>query len=98
MDFTLNTKIEDLRQRLIAFMDAHVYPAESVAAAQVESSGDPHHMPQVIKELQQKAKSQGLWNLFLPDEEYGAGLQNWEYAVLCEIMGRSFIAPRVFNC
>jgi acyl-CoA dehydrogenase len=98
MDFSLSPKLEDLRGRLIAFMDTHVYAAEAVAAEQVHASGDPHHMPQVIKDLQKRAKGAGLWNLFLPDEEYGAGLKNWEYGVLCEVMGRSFIAPRVFNC
>jgi acyl-CoA dehydrogenase len=98
MDFALTPKVDDLRQQLIAFMDEYVYPAEPVAAHQVEASGDPHHMPQIVKDLQQKAKTRKLWNLFLPDEEYGAGLKNWEYGVLCEIMGRSVIAPRVFNC
>jgi len=98
MDFSLTPKLEDLQRRLIAFMDEHVYPAEPIAGEQVRASGDPHHMPQIIKDLQHQAKSQGLWNLFLPDEEYGAGLKNWEYGVLCETMGRSFIAPRVFNC
>jgi acyl-CoA dehydrogenase len=98
MDFSLNPKVDDLRKRLVAFMDEHVYAAEKVAAEQVHASGDPHHMPRVIKDLQQKAKAQGLWNLFLPDREHGAGLKNWEYGVLCEIMGRSMIAPRIFNC
>ena len=98
MDFSLTPRVEDLRNQLTAFMDEYVYPAEAVAAQQVEASGDPHHMPRVITELQQKAQEQKLWNLFFPDEEYGAGLKNWEYGVLCEIMGRSHIAPRVFNC
>jgi acyl-CoA dehydrogenase len=98
MDFALTPKVEDLRNRLIAFMDENIYRAEPIAAEQVHASGDPHHMPRIITELQHKAKSQGLWNLFLPDEEYGAGLKNWEYGVLCEIMGRSMIAARVFNC
>jgi acyl-CoA dehydrogenase len=98
MDFSLTPKVDDLRKRLIAFMDEHVYAAERIAAEQVHASGDPHHMPKIIRDLQQKAKAQGLWNLFLPDEEYGAGLKNWEYGVLCEIMGRSMIAPRIFNC
>jgi acyl-CoA dehydrogenase len=79
-------------------MDEHVYPAEKVAAEQVHASGDPHHMPKIVRDLQQKAKAQGLWNLFLPDGEYGAGLKNWEYGILCEVMGRSMIAPRIFNC
>jgi acyl-CoA dehydrogenase len=98
MDFALGRKVEDLRSRLIRFMDEHVYPAEKVAEAQIRASGDEHLEPPIVKELKQKAKMQGLWNLFLPDEKYGAGLKNWEYGVLCEIMGRSFIAPRIFNC
>ena len=98
MDFALTPKVEDLRNRLIAFMDEHVYPAEKVAQQQVHASGDEHLEPPVVKELKQKAKAQRLWNLFLPDEKFGAGLKNWEYGVLCEIMGRSYIAPRVFNC
>ena len=98
MDFSLTPKVEDLRSRLIAFMDEHVYPNEKVAAEQVHASGDEHLEAPIVKELKKKAKAQGLWNLFLPDEEYGAGLKNWEYGTLCEIMGRSYIAPRVFNC
>ncbi len=98
MDFTLSDKVEDLRARLIGFMDEHVYPAEKLAAEQVHASGDEHSEPPIMRELKQKARAQGLWNLFLPDTEHGAGLKNWEYAVLCEIMGRSFIAPRIFNC
>jgi acyl-CoA dehydrogenase len=98
MDFSLTPKLEDLRNRLIAFMDEYVYPNEKVAAEQVHASGDEHLEPPIVKELKKKARAQGLWNLFLPDEEYGAGLKNWEYGMLCEIMGRSYIAPRVFNC
>jgi acyl-CoA dehydrogenase len=98
MDFALTPKVEDLRRRLVAFMDQYVYPAETLAAEQVHACGDEHSEPPIVKELKQRAKAQGLWNLFLPDEVYGAGLKNWEYGVLCEIMGRSFIAPRIFNC
>ncbi len=98
MDFTPTPKVEDFRNRLIAFMDEYVYPAEKVAAEQVHASGDEHSEPPIVKELKKKARTQGLWNLFLPDEEYGAGLKNWEYGLLCEIMGRSYIASRVFNC
>jgi acyl-CoA dehydrogenase len=98
MDFALTPKVEDVRQRLIAFMDAHVYPAEKVAEAQVRASGDEHLEPPIVRELKRTARAQGLWNLFMPDARYGAGLKNWEYGVLCEIMGRSLIAPRIFNC
>jgi len=98
MDFALSPKVEDLRKRLIAFMDEYVYPNEKLASQQVHASGDEHSEPPIVKELKQKARARGLWNLFLPDEEYGAGLKNWEYGLLCEVMGRSPVAPRVFNC
>jgi len=98
MDFAPTPKVEDLRQRLLAFMDEHVYPAEKIASEQVHASGDEHLEPPIVKELKRKARAQGLWNLFLPDETYGAGLKNWEYGLLCEVMGRSPIASRIFNC
>jgi acyl-CoA dehydrogenase len=98
MDFSITPKVEDLRHRLIAFMDEHVYAAEKLAAQQVHASGDQHLEPPIMKELKKKARAQGLWNLFLPDKEYGAGLNNQEYGVLCEVMGRSQIASRIFNC
>ena len=98
MDFSLTPKVEDLRNRLVAFMDAHVYRAEPIADEQTHAASDQHQMPPIVRELQGKAKREGLWNLFLPDERYGAGLKNLEYGVLCEIMGRSRIAPRIFNC
>jgi acyl-CoA dehydrogenase len=98
MDFALTPRVEDLRTRLLAFMDQYVYPAEKVAAEQVRASGDEHIEPPIVKELKRKAKAEGLWNLFLSDAKYGAGLKNWEYGLLCEIMGRSFLAPRIFNC
>ena len=98
MDFSLTPKVEDLRSRLIAFMDEHIYAAEKVAAEQVHASGNEHLEPPIMKELKKKARALGLWNLFLPDKEYGAGLNNWEYGVLCEVMGRSPIASRIFNC
>jgi acyl-CoA dehydrogenase len=87
-----------VQEQLLRFMDEHVYPNERLYAEQVEASGDPHHEPAILKELRGKAKALGLWNLFLPDAEYGAGLTNLEYTPLCEVMGRSPIAPRVFNC
>lgn len=98
MDFAISSKVEELRTRLVAFMDEYVYRAEHLAEEQVRACGDEHAEPPIVKELKQKAKTQGLWNLFLPDGKYGAGLKNWEYGVLCEIMGRSLIAPRIFNC
>jgi acyl-CoA dehydrogenase len=98
MDFEYSDTCKQLMLQLERFMDDHVYPNESVYAEQVEESGDPHFEPPIMRELRAKAKGLGLWNLFLPDKEYGAGLGNLEYAPLCEIMGRSGIAPRVFNC
>src|SRR5699024_7279594 len=80
-------------------MDDHVYPNESVYEQQLAAQEDRWgSVPPIIEELKQKAKAKGLWNLFLPDSEYGAGLTNLEYAPLCEIMGRSPIAPETFNC
>lgn len=94
----LSQKAEDLHARLLAFMDAHVYPSEAVYEQQLNDSDDRWTPPPIIEELKAKAKSEGLWNLFLPESEYGAGLSNYDYAHLCEIMGRSAIAPIVFNC
>jgi acyl-CoA dehydrogenase len=98
MDFEPSEKVKLLQDQLTRFMDEYVYPAERIAEEQIEKSGDPHHMPKVVHELQTRAREIGLWNLFLPDPSYGAGLTNSEYAPLCEIMGRSPIAPRTFNC
>ena len=98
MDFEPSDKVKALQQSVERFMREHIEPAERVAAEQIEASGDPHHKPEIVRELQQKARGQGLWNLFMPDERYGAGLTNLEYAPLCEIMGRSGIASRIFNC
>jgi acyl-CoA dehydrogenase len=96
MDFTLSPKVEDLRKRVAAFMDEHVYPAETKLHQQMLS--DSHEEPQILKDIRKKAKAEGLWNLFLPDSKYGKGLKNYEYAPLCEIMGRSPIGARAFNC
>ncbi len=79
-------------------MDAEVIPNEERFHREVEESGDPHHQPAVMEELKAKARSAGLWNLFLPESEWGAGLLNLEYAPLCEQMGRSLIGPEAFNC
>ena len=98
MDFEYNESTTMLLEQLGAFMDEHVYPAEPVATEQVEASGDPHHIPKIITELQEKAKALGYWNLFLPDNEWAPGLTVLEYAPLCELMGRSPIASRIFNC
>ncbi len=97
MNFDFSERTEQLRSQLMAFMDEHVYPNEKVFHEQLEA-GDRWSTPPVMEDLKAKAKKAGLWNLFLPETEYGAGLTNLEYAPLCEIMGRSPIGPEVFNC
>jgi acyl-CoA dehydrogenase len=87
-----------LRHQVAAFMDAHVYAAEAAYKRHVDEAGDRWTVPPVIEELKGKAKAQGLWNLFLPESELGAGLSNSDYAPLCEIMGRSLIGAEAFNC
>ena len=99
MDFAYTQKVEDLRGRLLQFMESHVYPAESVYSKQMADSGNPHHHPPVVEDLKGEARSRGLWNLFLPDVELGGGLTVLEYAPLAEITGRSpHIAPEALNC
>jgi acyl-CoA dehydrogenase len=99
MDFAYTPKVEEYRQRLLAFMDEHVYPAEPVYRRQMEESGDPDHHPPIVEDLKREARSQGLWNLFLPDPEHGGGLSVQEYAPLAEITGRSpSLAPEALNC
>ena len=101
MDFAHSEKVRALQQRVSAFMDKHVYPNEAVFDAELEANrkkGNPWVPTKVIDDLKEKAKAEGLWNLFLPESKLGAGLTNLEYAPLCEIMGRSPIAPEVFNC
>ncbi|MBU7438160.1 acyl-CoA dehydrogenase family protein [Paraburkholderia fungorum] len=101
MDFQHSDKVRNLQQRLNAFMDEYVYPAEAVFDAQMDAareSGNRWQPAPVIEDLKKKAKAVGLWNLFLPESKYGAGLTNLEYAPLCEIMGRSHIGAEPFNC
>jgi acyl-CoA dehydrogenase len=98
MDFEPSQRCSEFKERLTAFMDGHVYPAEEVYERQLRESGDPHHQPQVMEELKQTAREAGLWNMFLPDEEHGAGLSNSDYAPLAEILGRSHIASEACNC
>src|SRR5262247_4489865 len=98
MDFAPSSKVREFQDKLTAFMEEYVYDAEAVAHEQIAASGDPHHHPKIIQELKQRARAAGLWNLFLPDKTYGAGLTNLEYAPLAEIMGRSPIGPEIFNC
>jgi acyl-CoA dehydrogenase len=89
-------KVKDLQRRLNTFLDEHIYPNEKRFHEEIERNR--WSPTQVVEELKPKARAAGLWNLFLPDNEYGAGLTNFEYAPLCEIMGRSHMAPEVFNC
>lgn len=99
MDFRESDRAREYRERLEAFMDECVYPAEATIAEQVRASGDPHHHPAAMEELKAEAKSRGLWNLFHPHPGRGPGLSNVEYAPLAEIMGRSpHIAPEACNC
>lgn len=99
MDFSYSDKVLELRKKLIEFMEAYIYPNEGVYRNQLNQQSDRFAaVPPIIEEIKKKAKAEGLWNLFLPDNEYGAGLTNLEYAPLCEIMGRSVIGPESFNC
>ncbi len=94
--FGMSERAELLQTQLLRFMDDYIYPNEQVFEQQVRTGG--FQIPPIIEELKEKARSQGLWNLFLPESEYGAGLTNREYAPLAEIMGRSYFASEVFNC
>ena len=101
MDFTHPDRVRDLQDRLTRFMADHVYPAELTYVAEVEvnrRSGNPWVATRIMEELKAYARAAELWNLFLPQSTHGAGLTNVEYAPLCEIMGRSWIAPEAFNC
>jgi acyl-CoA dehydrogenase len=89
---------EELRERVMAFLDEHILPAEPVFERQVSEANDRWTAPPIIDELKTKARAAGLWNLFLPRREYPDGLSNQEYAPLCEVMGRSPIGPESFNC
>jgi acyl-CoA dehydrogenase len=96
MNFQFSINVEELRQKLSAFMDKYIYPNEKVFREQVaQNRWQP---TAIIEELKEKAKAENLWNLFLPESEHGAGLTNLEYAPLCEMMGRVIWSPEVFNC
>jgi acyl-CoA dehydrogenase len=99
MDLAPSPRASALRDDLLAFMDSHVYPAEPVYERQIVEGGDPHALPPVVGELKAEARARGLWNLFLPDEKWGAGLSNLDYAHIAEITGRSpHLAPEAINC
>ncbi len=97
MHFAHSEKVQELQKKLTAFMDEHIYPNEKLYYQQIRE-GDRWQPVPIIEELKPKARAAGLWNLFLPDGEWGAGLTNLEYAPLCEIMGRVVMAPEIFNC
>ena len=97
MDFDPSPKVRALQARLAAFMTEHVYPNEARMLAQI-ADGDRWQPIPLQAELKAHARAAGLWNLFLPESDRGAGLTNLEYAPLCEIMGRSPFAPEIFNC
>ncbi|MFN9196437.1 MAG: acyl-CoA dehydrogenase family protein, partial [Pseudomonadota bacterium] len=101
MDFSFSPRTQELRQRVSDFMDEHVFPAEARYWQELEantSAGRRWTPLSVIEELKPKARQAGLWNLFLPESEYGAGLTNQEYAPLAELMGRVLWSSEVFNC
>ncbi len=99
MNFELTDRAKDYLNRVTAFMDERIYPAEPLYEAQMHESGDPNFHPPVIEELKADARSRGLWNLFHPHPEWGPGLKNAAYAPLAEIMGRSpHLAPEAMNC
>ena len=96
--FELSEKAKKLQDKLQAFMAQHIYQNEHVFHEQITTADNRWAPPPILNELKATAKAQGLWNLFLPESQFGAGLTNFEYAHLCEIMGRSHVAPEVFNC
>jgi len=98
MEFEYSKKTKMYQEQLVDFMNKFVYPNESTFRDQLDSQADRWTVPPIMEELKAKARERGLWNLFLPESERGAGLTNLEYAPLCEIMGRSPIAPEAFNC
>ncbi len=98
MEFEYSKRTKMFMEQLTEFMDKHVYPNEQTFVDQLHAQPSRWQVPPIMEELKAKARERGLWNLFLPESEHGAGLTNLEYAPLCEIMGRSPIAPEVFNC
>jgi acyl-CoA dehydrogenase len=98
MDFAISPRAEELRGQLQNFIDTHVDPATPVYAEQVRESGDPHFHPPVMEELKAEARTRGLWNLFMPNGTFGAGLSNVDYAPLCELMGHNLLTAEATNC
>src|SRR4051794_26948739 len=98
MDFAPTDRCRDFAERLTAFMEERIYPAEPVFVDQVRASGDPHADAPIMDELKDEARRRGLWNLFHPNPDWGPGLTNGEYAPLAEVLGRSLIASEACNC
>lgn len=98
MDFDFSPKVKNLQIKVFQFMDEHVYPNEVTFEEQLNAGSDRWQIPPILEELKDKAKSAGLWNLFLPESDYGYGLTNLEYAPLSEIMGHVHWGSEVFNC
>ena len=98
MDFNFSKESLELQDKLKTFFSDHIYPNEELYEKAIIDSGDPLHIPEILEELKSKAKSENLWNSFLPDNEYGYGLSNVDYAPLAEITGHNWWAPEVFNC
>ena len=99
MDFSPSPQVDELRERVSGFIAEHVAPVEREALEALDAEVGPGvPYPRILVELRARARAEGLWNLFMPDEAHGAGLTNWEYGMLCELMGRSLVAPMVFNC
>ena len=98
MEFEYSKKTKMYMEQLQDFMTKYIYPNEKVFHDQLNAAPTRWQIPPIMEELKATARERGLWNLFLPESERGAGLTNLEYAPLCELMGRSHIAPEVFNC
>ena len=98
MNFDPTDKMQKWQWRLAEFMNEVVYPNEAVYEQQIREASNRWTVPPIMEKMKTKAKAAGLWNLFLPDPEWGQGLSNLEYAPLCEMMGRTVIGPEVFNC
>ncbi len=98
MDFSMSARAQDLKERLQAFVDEKVEPATPIYFQQIEESGDKRFHPPIMEELKAEARARGLWNLFLPNDKWGPGLTNVEYAPLAEIMGRNYLSSEATNC
>ena len=98
MNFQNSDKVSQLAERLEKFMNAHIYPVEQSYRQAIQAAENRWVTPALMNELKEKARKEDLWNLFLPDDEHGAGLGNLEYAPLAEIMGRVLWSSEVFNC